>query len=150
MYRSKLQKPVYSGSSLDKLLWSCPSRPIKRLISRFGSSDLYKKYTSSQQPRLLLVNSLVLSLLYLEHRFIKHRQSVCLPGFNKISKLIIILGCAADAGVVPLPRGPQRAGRASPALPHGHCRPPLLKPAPHLQHTRPASLLLGAPVGPAP
>ena len=45
MNRSKLPKPVYSDSPLNKLWWSCPAWPIKRLETIYGSLDPYKKYT---------------------------------------------------------------------------------------------------------
>ena len=47
MYSSKLPKPVYSDSSLDKLWWSCSAWPIKSQETSNGSLDLYKKYTFS-------------------------------------------------------------------------------------------------------
>jgi len=49
MYRSKLPKPVYSDSSLDKLWWSCSSWPIESLETIYDSLDLYKKYAFSQE-----------------------------------------------------------------------------------------------------
>ena len=49
MYRSKLPKPVYTDSSLDKLLWKCSAWPIESLETSYDSLDLYKKYAFSQE-----------------------------------------------------------------------------------------------------